>query len=88
MSRSHANLDLDVDTVTDETFLCPYRYALTLEHLEDTFYRESLAKLDEKAFSDAGYGPWVRQRFQEIGGHEADRESFRVLACVNTPHRR
>ena len=47
------------------------QYALTLEHLENTFYSEGLDKLDEQAFADAGYPPWVRARFEQIKGHEA-----------------
>ncbi|CAO1614388.1 unnamed protein product [Sympodiomycopsis kandeliae] len=56
------------------------QYALTLEHLEDAFYHESLNKLSAKDFEDAGYGPWVRQRFMEIGGHERQHVSFLTKA--------
>ncbi|THG99397.1 hypothetical protein EW026_g2952 [Hermanssonia centrifuga] len=53
--------------VTDTEVL---QYALTLENLENAFYSEGLAKLDEQAFADAGYEPWVRARFEQIKGHE------------------
>ncbi|KAK0557318.1 hypothetical protein OC846_000537 [Tilletia horrida] len=37
----------DIDTII-------LNYALTLEHLENAFYRESLAKFDAAAFNAAG----------------------------------
>lgn len=51
-------------------------YALTLEHLENAFYRDSLATYDAAAFQAAGYPAWVRQRFVEIGGHEKAHVDF------------
>ncbi|KAI0071938.1 hypothetical protein K474DRAFT_1606039 [Panus rudis PR-1116 ss-1] len=55
-------------SVDDTTVL---NFALTLEHLENAFYREGLAKLDQAAFAAAGFEPWVRNRFEQIAGHEA-----------------
>ncbi|KAL7414349.1 ferritin-like domain-containing protein [Mrakia frigida] len=52
------------------------QYALTLEHLEDVFYTEALAKFDEAAFTAAGYPTWVRKRIVQIGQHEAQHVSF------------
>lgn len=52
------------------------QYALTLEHLEATFYKEALAKYDAKAFAAAGYPQWVRKRVSEIGTHEQSHVSF------------
>lgn len=46
-------------------------YALTLEHLESTFYREGLAQFEDQAFVDAGLQTSVRERLVEIGEHEA-----------------
>ncbi|KAG9014769.1 hypothetical protein FRB94_010616 [Tulasnella sp. JGI-2019a] len=37
------------------------QYALTLEHLENTFYKEALDKFDEDAFKSAGFDPIVRE---------------------------
>lgn len=46
-------------------------YALTLEHLENSFYRDGLEQFDEAAFEDAGYDPAVREFLTAIGEHEA-----------------
>ena len=47
------------------------QFALALEHLENTFYTEALAKFDETAFEQAGYASWVRGRFVQLAEHEA-----------------
>lgn len=46
-------------------------YALTLEHLEATFYRQGLEMFDNAAYEAAGYQTAVRDYIQEIGNHEA-----------------
>ena len=46
------------------------QFAQTLEHLEAAFYGLGLDTLDEKAFEDAGFEPWVRARFVQIQEHE------------------
>ena len=46
-------------------------YALTLEHLEATFYRQGLERFDNAAFEAAGYQTAVRDYVAEIGAHEA-----------------
>ncbi|KZT42830.1 hypothetical protein SISSUDRAFT_1015410, partial [Sistotremastrum suecicum HHB10207 ss-3] len=53
---------------------------LTLEHLEDTFYKTYLAKFTESDFTDAGFAPWVRGRFVQIGQHEAEHVAFLTSA--------
>lgn len=55
-------------SVDDVTIL---NYALTLEHLENAFYRDALAQFDAAAFEAAGYPAWVRGRFSQIAEHEA-----------------
>ena len=45
-------------------------YALTLEHLEATFYREAVAKFDAAAFTAAGLQPSVRDNIAAIAEHE------------------
>lgn len=52
------------------------QYALTLEHLEDTFYRDALSQFDQAAFEAAGYPDWVRNRFMDISGDEASHVAF------------
>ncbi|MDP9357925.1 MAG: ferritin-like domain-containing protein [Chloroflexota bacterium] len=46
-------------------------YALTLEHLENAFYRDGLASLTEQSFIDAGFDATVVDYIAEIGSNEA-----------------
>ncbi|OSX58427.1 hypothetical protein POSPLADRAFT_1060911 [Postia placenta MAD-698-R-SB12] len=52
------------------------QYALTLEYLENAFYTGALDKYDAKAFTDAGFAPWVRARFEQIMDHEKTHVKF------------
>ncbi|KLO13125.1 hypothetical protein SCHPADRAFT_828488 [Schizopora paradoxa] len=47
------------------------QFALTLEHLESTFYNQGLEQFDADAFEQAGFPDWVRGRFVQIAQHEA-----------------
>lgn len=51
-------------------------YALTLEHLERAFYRDSLNTYGADAFSGAGKEDYVRYRFTEIANHEKQHVDF------------
>lgn len=51
-------------------------YALTLELLENAFYRDGLDALDEAAFEEAGRPASVRPNLVDIGQHEADHVDF------------
>ncbi|KAG0245362.1 ferritin-like domain-containing protein [Mortierella sp. GBAus27b] len=57
-------------------------YALTLEQLEDAFYKMGLAKFNDQDFKAAGLGNNVRETFVHIGEHEA--EHVTVLKSVIT----
>lgn len=59
--------------VTDGDIL---NYALTLEHLEDTFYREGLAKFSSKDFVAAGFTDDNYQKFLTIASDEKTHVSF------------
>jgi hypothetical protein len=51
-------------------------YALTLEHLEDTFYREGLAKYNASAFIAAGFTNETYNRIMTISMDETTHVSF------------
>ena len=53
--RFNRQLTRPIEKLADAVIL---NYALTLEHLEDNFYRGGLAKYDAKYFADAGYPAW------------------------------
>ncbi|KAJ6569790.1 ferritin-like domain-containing protein [Mycena vulgaris] len=59
--------------VTDPQVL---NYALTLEHLEATFYKQNLDKFSDADFIKAGYPEWTRGRFTQIRDHEATHVEF------------
>jgi hypothetical protein len=41
------------------------QYALTLEHLENKFYSEAVAKFSQKDFENAGFDGWVYRRVKQ-----------------------
>jgi hypothetical protein len=59
--------------VTDGDVL---NYALTLEHLEDKFYREGLMNFTQKQFADAGFDATFYQNLKEISYDETTHVSF------------
>ncbi|KAJ7267383.1 ferritin-like domain-containing protein [Mycena rebaudengoi] len=61
------------DAVDDDTVL---NFALTLEHLENAFYSEALAKFGEAEFAKAGLPPWARGRFTQVAAHEKAHVEF------------
>ncbi|KAM3522523.1 hypothetical protein NHJ13051_005621 [Beauveria bassiana] len=59
--------------ITDADIL---QYALTLEHLEDTFYRDGLAKYSEQDFNSAGFDSKVYNNIKTIASDEAAHVDF------------
>ena len=62
------------DATPESPFEAPVdviNYALTLEHLEATFYRLAMEEFDAAAFEALGYQAEVRDRIVTIGDHEA-----------------
>ena len=55
-------------------------YALTLEHLEDTFYRQGLANFTHQNFLDAGFADPFYQNLVEVGQDEGLHVQFLTSA--------
>src|SRR5688500_4065178 len=63
-------------------------YALTLEHLEATFYRQGVAMFDAAAYEAIGFQTGVRDRIALIGEQEAEHVAFLtagITAAGGTP---
>ncbi|KAL8812831.1 MAG: hypothetical protein Q9200_000721 [Gallowayella weberi] len=63
--------------ITDATIL---NYALTLEHLEDKFYRDVLEKFDEGAFEAAGFPAPFYANLKTVSKDESTHVSFLTAA--------
>ncbi|KAF1993993.1 hypothetical protein P154DRAFT_448707 [Amniculicola lignicola CBS 123094] len=64
------------DCKTKITDIDILQYALTLEHLEDKFYREGLAKFQLKDFQDAGFDDIFYKNLKEVSYDETTHVSF------------
>lgn len=62
------------------------QYALTLEHLEDTFYRTGLANFTADNFAAAGFAPSVHANIVEVAADEANHVKFLTgaISALNT----
>lgn len=54
---------------------------MTLEHLEDTFYREGLAKFNQDSFTSAGFGD-VYSKIKVVSSDESTHVSFLTAALT------
>lgn len=72
-----APLERRVDTYSDLDIL---NYALTLEHLEDTFYRQGLEKFSAEDFKSCDLDETVYDRFKAISQHETTHVQFLTSA--------
>jgi hypothetical protein len=57
-------------------------YALTLEHLEDKFYREGLANFSVSDFKAAGYDETFYNNIKEVSADETTHVSFLTTALT------
>ncbi|KAG6001220.1 hypothetical protein E4U21_004599 [Claviceps maximensis] len=55
-------------------------YALTLEHLEDTFYRDGLARYTERDFAAAGFDTAFYNNIKRVAADESDHVGFLTTA--------
>ena len=65
--------------ITDADIL---NYALTLEHLEDTFYREGLTNFSETDFAKAGFDSTFYANLKEVSMDETTHVSFLTAALT------
>jgi len=65
--------------ITDADIL---NYALTLEHLEDKFYREGLANYTQADFAKAGFDATFYSNLKEISSDEITHVSFLTAALT------
>lgn len=66
-------------TVTDADIL---NYALTLEHLEDTFYQEGLKNYTEAEFAAAGFDSTFYSNLMEVSSDEKTHVAFLTAALT------
>ena len=84
MSETHRDFSLKIirqaaPQITDADIL---NYALTLEHLEDKFYREGLANYTQADFAKAGFDATFYGNLKEISSDETTHVSFLTAALT------
>lgn len=60
-------------------------YALTLEHLEDKFYREGLANFTKEQFASAGFDSSFYGNLQKVSSDETAHVNFLTTALKGMP---
>jgi len=70
-AEKNSNIDLSADILN---------YALTLEHLEDKFYREGLANFTQEQFAAAGYDATFYATLQRVSSDEMTHVNFLTTA--------
>lgn len=55
-------------------------YALTLEHLEDKFYRDGLSQFSEQDFANAGFDATFYGNLKEVSSDETTHVKFLTTA--------
>ena len=65
--------------ITDADIL---NYALTLEHLEDTFYKEGLTNFSQSDFAKAGFDSTFYANLKEVSSDESTHVSFLTAALT------
>jgi hypothetical protein len=78
-SNSYEMLKRQAPVITDADIL---NYALTLEHLEDKFYREGLANYSQADFASAGFDATFYGNLKEISSDETTHVSFLTAALT------
>lgn len=79
VGTSHA---LPVATLSSFTDVDILNYALTLEHLEDKFYREALANFTQADFAAAGYDSTFYTNLNETSNDEVTHVAFLTNALM------
>lgn len=80
MARTHpSSLDHKLANGIENT-VDILQYALTLEHLEDKFYREGLSMFSKADFAAAGFNIKIYQNVQRISAHETAHVDFLTAA--------
>lgn len=59
-------------------------YALTLEHLESTFYREGMKNFTHTDFADAGFGDTFFENLKTVAKDEESHVDFLTMALKGT----
>ena len=59
-------------------------YALTLEHLEDNFYRQGLSNFTEKDFADAGFDSTFYNNIKKVSSDESAHVDFLTKGLKGT----